>query len=211
MRSGVTTAAPLIVFPVMLALGIVLIPVVPDYSEHGVAADSVRDHAVRWVWGHLIAAAAFGLGALAPWVVARTMRAARRAPAQGAALVMALGAGLHAAGLGADGIGPVALLWNGADPQGFFDGGMAMVPPVFLAGSVLFGVGQIVLLVQCRRDGLVPRRTGSWLIGAAVTFSIAEAVPTGWGLYGVALVTLCIYLVLHRHVRHRLETSPAQA
>ncbi len=48
-------------FPLVLALGIVLIPVVRNYADHELA-EAATAKSKRWFWGHLLSAIGFGLG-----------------------------------------------------------------------------------------------------------------------------------------------------
>ena len=182
-------------FPVVLTVGILLIPVVEDYSDHEAATRLLSEAPVRWAMGHLVAAAAFGLAVLTAGSVVGAIRSdARRRRASFALWFMGLGAALHAAGLGADGVGPIAALWAGADPQTFFDGSASLIPPLFIGGAVLFGVGQITVIVQVVKDGRLAGSRAELALVTAVFFSLCEALPTGWGLYGVAACSLALYL-----------------
>ena len=51
-------------FPVVLTIGIVLTPVVTDYTDHRLPEQAVEQTA-RWFAGHIIAAIGFGLAVLA--------------------------------------------------------------------------------------------------------------------------------------------------
>ena len=53
-------ALPALVFPVILAGGILTIPVVADYSDHTLAEEAASQ-ATRWFWGHLVSGIAFGI------------------------------------------------------------------------------------------------------------------------------------------------------
>ena len=55
-------------FPVLLSIGIFLIPVVSDYADHELAAQAVGKTGL-WVAGHLISAMAFGLSGWASCTV----------------------------------------------------------------------------------------------------------------------------------------------
>ena len=50
---------PIFAFPIILSLGILIIPVNPDYNDHVLAAHAV-ELTERWYLGHLIASIAFG-------------------------------------------------------------------------------------------------------------------------------------------------------
>ncbi len=59
----------ILAFPVALSPGILLVPVISDYSGHVIAARAVSTTA-RWDSGHVLAAVAFGLRVLSASVVA---------------------------------------------------------------------------------------------------------------------------------------------
>ncbi|MBC8329872.1 MAG: hypothetical protein H8E31_14125 [Planctomycetes bacterium] len=183
-------------FPLLLAFGVPLIPVVGDYADHAAAA-LATERASLWFDGHLVSAIAFGFGIVAATILCRRVAEAGSVLLARVALpMMAAGAALHMAGLGADGIGPLAVAEAGGDPRLFFDGSGGLVPMVFIAGAALFGVGQLVLVAGLRP--LTGARQGRLLMAAAVVFSAAEAIPSGWGLYLVALAALALYLPLAR-------------
>ena len=180
-------------FPIALAFGITLIPVVPDYTNHVLAEEAARD-STRWYLGHILTATAFGLGILACCCVGDILyRKGQRKRVMVALPLIAVGGTLHAAGLGADGIGPVAALQAGESAQIFFEGSSDLVPVVFVAGSVLFGLGLIALMFGVSRTDLL---RGIWKFivpAASILFVGLEALPTGWGLYGVAALCFLIF------------------
>ena len=186
-------SAVILAFPMLLTLGILLIPVVPDYSDHELAARAAQQTA-RWFAGHLVAATAFGIGALASTAIAQELRR-RNNPVPAILLVLvACGAALYAAGLGADGIAPVALLSSGTEPTMFFDGSGWWISGVFMGGTILFGLGLVLLVIRVIRFGLV---TGHWryvVLLSTIMFISTPAIPSGWALYGEALASLGIFL-----------------
>lgn len=180
-------------FPVLLTIGIVLIPVVADYSDHELALQGVLQTG-RWVAGHLTAAVSFGFGILAAGTIAEELRQhSAKVPAVILPFI-ALGAGMYAAGLGADGIGPVTLLRGNASPIDYFDGGGWWVSGVFMAGTLFFALGLISLVIHVIRSELV---AGPWryvVFISALIFVSAPAIPSGWGLFGLALASLGIFV-----------------
>jgi len=186
-------SAVILAFPMLLTLGILLIPVVPDYSDHELAARAAQQTA-RWFAGHLVAATAFGIGALASTAIAQELRR-RNNPVPAILLILvACGAALYAAGLGADGIAPVALLSSGTEPTMFFDGSGWWISGVFMGATILFGLGLILLVIRVIRIGLV---TGLWryvVLLSTIMFISAPVIPSGWALYGEALASLGIFL-----------------
>lgn len=180
-------------FPIVLATGIVLIPVVSDYSDHNLAQEAAGQ-SVRWFLGHIHSAAAFGIGVLACCCIGDVLyRRGQRNRVIFALPFIAVGAGLHAAGLGADGIGPLAVTEAGHPAQAFFDGSGTLVPGVFVAGSVTFGLGLIALAFGIARTDLLKSPWRIIVPVAAVLFVAFEALPTGWGLYPVALSCFLIF------------------
>ncbi len=186
----------LALFPLLLTLGIWMIPVVANYADHDSAEVQVAQSR-RWVWGHLISAVAFGWGMLAAGAVA--MLLAERGFATWGLVslpLMALGAGVLAAGLGADGIGPLAMLEAGQPAALFFYGSQRWVVGSFVAGSILFGLGQVMLMVGVQHAEILTSAEAVIAIIAAALFSLCGAIPSGYALYGVALASWVVYLPL---------------
>ncbi len=188
-------------FPITLSVGILLIPMVEDYSDHALAEQAAAE-SLRWVLGHIHAAGAFGLGILACCCIGDLLfrRGARRRVVLALPLI-AVGGALHAAGLGADGIGPVAMLGAPGGAQSFFDGSDNLVTGLFIAGAVLFGLGLIALAFGVVQIGLV---RGIWKFvvpTASVLFVAFEAYPSGWGLYGVAVMAYLTFIPISLALR----------
>jgi hypothetical protein len=93
---------------------------------------------------------------------------------------------LYSAGLGADGVGPIAVLSAGYSPTIFFDGSGFWVTGIFVAGTVIFGVGLLTLTIGSIRVGFLTGwgRTISFI--SCLIFMAAPMVLSGWALYGVA-------------------------
>ncbi len=108
-------------------------------------------------------------------------------------LLAATGAGVQAVGLGADGIGPLAIRRAGHPARAFFDGSRGWVTGTFVAGSILFGLGQIVLVIGINQTALLSTVTGVAILIAAVLFSASTAIPSGYGLYVVASLAVVLY------------------
>lgn len=191
----------ILAFPMVLAVGILLIPVVADYSDHELAEQAVGQTA-RWVSGHLIAALGFALSILAVVSIDRHLRLSSRSLPAMTLPCIALGAGLYAAGLGADGIGPVAVQSAGYSPTVFFDGSGMWVTGVFVAGTILFGIGLLSLVIGAIRAGLLKGWSRHIAFVGALVFMVAPAIPSGWALYGVAVAAFGVFvpfaLALHR-------------
>jgi hypothetical protein len=182
----------ILAFPLTLSVGIVLIPVVSDYADHALAAQAVAQTG-RWFVGHLLAAVAFGLSI---WAVSVIIRELSSRGYQTPALVLPLisvGAGLYAAGLGADGIGPVAVQASNLPVADFFDGSGWWVTGVFVAATILYGAGLIPLGIHAIRGELL---TGVWryvVFVSSLLFVAAPATPSGWALYGVAVASVGVF------------------
>jgi|GEM_PF-1227447 len=186
------------VFPVVLAAGIFTIPVVSDYSNHALAEQAARQTG-RWFWGHLVSGVAFGLGIVAACSIADHLFVVGHTCLGKLSLPPAtLGGALYAIGLGADGIGPLATVASGASAQTFFEGSGMWVSGVFIAASVLFGLGLIMQVSGILRARLLGRTTGVVVLAAALVFVAATAIPSGWGLYGVAVSALVVYAPISR-------------
>ena len=176
----------ILAFPIVLTIGILLIPVVADYGDHTLA-ERAAAQVWRWAAGHLLSAAAFGLGALACGVLYVELQQ-RKAPISAlAVLFSALGAGLYAAGLGIDGIGPLIMQAAGVPASAFFDASGWWVTGTFMVATLLWGIGLIWLVAAITRSDLVKGKLG-YVVGFGVLLMLgAPAIPSGWGLYGVAL------------------------
>jgi len=194
MTSAQLRATPVALFPLVLVAGIVTIPVVTDYSNHELAAQAAS-HTARWFWGHIISAAAFGLAVLAACSVAAYLRGKGQARLGVIGLsLIAVGGALYAAGLGADGIGPIASAAGGGTAVAFFEGSGAWITGVFVTAAITFGLGLIAHAAGLNRAGLLNQVTGIFVFAGAIVFVGAAAIPSGWGLYGVAAAALAVYL-----------------
>jgi hypothetical protein len=181
-------------FPVFLTIGIIIIPVVADYSNHQLALEAAA-YSTRWFWGHIIAAVAFGLSIPAAYCVdPGTYVSGKRKTASPAIIFITVGAVLHAAGMGADGIGPLAVAASGGDAGLFFEGSGKWITGVFVSAAIFFGIGLIIQTALAIRSGLISGKTKWLVLIASILFIGAEALPTGWGLYLVAAMSLLIYV-----------------
>lgn len=183
-----------ILFPIILTIGILLIPVVPNYADHDMA-ERAAGQTGRWFFGHIICAVAFGIGILSAQSIVERL-ADRSVPGWRIVCVplMAIGGALYAAGLGADGIGPLATAAAGERAGLFFDGSGVWVTGVFMAGSMLFGVGLVLQVIIVFRSKIIEGKSRPLLFFAALIFLLAPTIPSGWGLYAVAASALVIYL-----------------
>lgn len=101
---------------------------------------------------------------------------------------------MYALGLGADGVGPLAAASGGGRALMFFEGSGMMVAGVFIAASAIFGIGLISQVIGLNHAGLLKDRMRIIALIAAVTFIGVGAIPSGWGLYGVAAAACVIYI-----------------
>ena len=183
----------ILMFPLVLSVGIILIPVVSDYSDHLLAEQAVAQTG-RWFAGHLTAAIAFGLSVWVSGVIVGELGGRGYRVPEVVLPLIGVGAGLYAAGLGADGIGPIVVQSSGMSPASFFDASGWWVTGVFVAGTLLFGMGLISLGVHVIRGGLVG---GGWryvVFVSSLLFVAAPAVPSGWALYGVAAASVGMFV-----------------
>ncbi len=173
-----------------MAVGVLLIPVVDDYADHGLAAAATVD-STRWFVGHLISALGFGTAILAAAFITLRLGERDRFAWVGLALLVP-GAVLHMVGLGADGIAPLALRAAGGEVATLFDGGV-WVTGVFIAGAALFGIGTLILVLGLMRADLLTGPGRYVVFASALAFPIAEAVPYGWALFVVACLAFLIW------------------
>jgi hypothetical protein len=188
---------PIFAFPIILAVGIVIIPVNPDYNDHASAVQAV-ELTERWFVGHLISAIALSFSI---WASREILGVLRKAP-WSTLIFITSGAGLYTAGLGADGIGPVAVKASGESAIIFFDGSGWWVSGVFMAATVFFGIGLFMIISNSIQSHLVK---GIWryiIFVSALVFVSAPAIPSGWGLYGVAMAAFGVFIPIGFAVRH---------
>ena len=190
-------------FPITLAVGILLIPVVTDYADHSLASQGAAQ-SVRWFIGHIHSAVAFGIAVLACGCIGDVLY--RRGQHRRVAIALpfvAVGAALHAAGLGADGIGPLAVVEAGQTATTFFDGSSHLVQGLFIGASMTFGLGLIALAFGFAQTGLL---RGIWKFivpTSSILFVAFETIPSGWGLYLVALAACLIFFPISLALRNK--------
>lgn len=196
MRRGRLKIVPILAFPVVLTIGILVIPVVSDYSNH-ILAERAVGQTIRWFWGHLISAVAFGCGGVAAYSIQRYLSKRGQANSGKVSLsLVAIGSALYAFGLGADGIGPLASVAGGGSAFTFFEGSGIWVSGVFIAASIIFGLGLITQVIGLIQAGMIKGFFRVIAFVAAIIFMGAAAIPSGWGLYGVAAAALVLYFTI---------------
>jgi hypothetical protein len=191
-RSQIIT---ILAFPLVLSIGILLIPVVTDYTDHRLAEQGVAQTG-RWFLGHIIAAIGFCLSILAVSSINEHLRKGSGSLPKTTLLFIAIGAGLYAAGLGADGIGPIAVKTAGYSAGIFFDGSGMWVTGVFFAGTIVFGFGLIMTVNGSIQQGLLTGWHRYVCFISALLFMAAPAILSGWALYGVAAAGFGIFVPL---------------
>jgi hypothetical protein len=194
MASRKIDAIIIALFPAILTIGIVMIPVVKDYSDHILAEEAVSQ-TQRWLSGHMISSIAFGISIISAYIIAAYLskKGQKQAGLISFALI-AVGGTLYAFGLGADGIGPLATMMGGSNAAVFFDGSGIMVSGAFISATLLFGFGVIYQIIGLYHAGLLKRPYIMLTLIGAVFFMGASAIPSGWGLYAVAISTIIIYV-----------------
>ncbi len=193
MNTKRTQVITILAFPIVLTLGIMLIPVVPDYTDHRLAEQAVAQVG-RWFSGHIISAIAFSLSILAVGSVDRHLQSGSKSLPKATLPILATGAGFYAAGLGADGIGPIAVQAAGYSPVIFFDGSGMWVTGVFIVGTILFGVGLLMTVIGSIQQGLLVDWNRYVCFVCALLFMVAPAVLSGWALYGVAVAASGVFV-----------------
>jgi hypothetical protein len=69
MASRKIDAIIIALFPAILTIGIIIIPVVKDYSDHILAEEAVSQ-TQRWLSGHMISSIAFGISIISAYIIA---------------------------------------------------------------------------------------------------------------------------------------------
>ena len=190
----------ILAFPVVLTIGIALIPVVPDYSDHRLAEQAAGQTA-RWFFGHIISAIAFAISILSVSSIEKYLQHSSRSLPVLTLPFITIGAGLYAAGLGADGIGPLAVQSAGYSPVIFFDGSSLWVIGTFVAGTVVFGLGLLNVVIGSIRLELLSGLSKYVSFISALVFMIAPMILSGWALYGIAVASFGVFVPLSLAVR----------
>ena len=128
-------------FPLVLAAGIFTVPFVSSYADHA-AVEQAASQTARWFWGHIISGAAFGISVVAAHFLAGFLaeRKLNRQAGAGMALISG-GAVLLALGLGADGVGPVAVISGGGQASIFLTAAVSWFPGFLWQGQFFLESG----------------------------------------------------------------------
>lgn len=185
----------ILAFPIVITVGIVLIPIVPDYADHHLAEQAVGQ-TMRWFSGHIISAIAFAMSILSVASIGKHLQHSSRTLPVLTLPFIAIGAGLYAAGLGADAIGPLAVQSSGHSPVIFFDGSTLWVTGTFVVGTIVFGLGLLNMVVGSIRVGLLRGASRYISFVSVLVFMVAPMILSGWALYGVAIATFGVFVPL---------------
>ena len=191
---------PIFAFPIILTIGILLIPVNPDYNDHVLAVQAL-EQLERWFAGHLVSAVAF---CFAIWAAREILGVLTKAPWY-TLIFIAAGVGLYAAGMGADGIAPAAIMASGQSALIFFDGSGWWVSGVFIAGTLCLAIGLFIMISNLIQHQIIE---GIWryiIFLSALVFVSAPAIPSGWALYGVAAGAMGVFIPVGISIRHRTQ------
>jgi hypothetical protein len=194
MISAKFSAFSALIFLLLLTSGIITIPIVADYSNH-VLAEEAASQTVRWLWGHIISGVAFVVSVMVATSIAYYLTKKDQSWLGALSLVfIAIGSALYAIGLGADGVGPIAISAGGGKASMFFEGSGTMVTGLFIAASVLFGIGLISQVIGLIQADLLKGVMRTVVLMAAIAFIGVTAIPSGWGLYVIAAAACVIYI-----------------
>lgn len=190
---NIKIAVIILIFPILLSAGIFTIPYVSDYSSNIITELAVLQSG-RWLWGHIISALAFGWAIIVAHYITQYLYYNEQNSIGTFSLFFTVTGGiLMAAGLGADGIGPVAAI-NGDTPASvFFEGSGMIITIIFMLGIILFGFGLIFQIIGLGRTGVIPDIFVFVLIACAILFMGFAALPSSMGLYCIAYLSVLIY------------------
>ena len=190
---NIKIAVIILIFPILLSAGIFTIPYVSDYSSNIITELAVLQSG-RWLWGHIISALAFGWAIIVAHYITQYLYYSEQNSLGTLSLFLTVTGGiLMAAGLGADGIGPVATVNGGAQASVFFEGSGMIITIIFMVGIILFGLGLIFQIIGLGRTGVIPDIFVFVLIACAILFMGFAALPSSMGLYCIAYLSVLIY------------------
>ena len=188
-----------LLFPATLAIGVITIPYVATFTDHQLVEQAVGS-GYRWYVGHILTSASFGIGAVTVALLAQQLPPQSSSlTAIATTLLAAIGAGIQAAGLGADGIGPLATQNMLLPASTFFDGSSLLVPLTAGLGISLFGLAQILLVIQLNKQRQRPKGWAVVSMLSAISFTILPAIPSTISLYGTAVACWLIYWPIWRY------------
>ncbi len=190
---NIKIAVIILIFPILLSAGIFTIPYVSDYSSN-IITELAALQSGRWLWGHIISALAFGWAIIVSHYITQYLYYNEQNRIGTFSLYLTVAGGiLMATGLGADGIGPVAVMNAGVQPSVFFEGSGMIITIIFMVGIILFGFGLINQIIGLGRTGVIPDIFVFVLIACAIIFMGFAALPSSMGLYCIAYLSVLIY------------------
>ena len=190
---NIKIAAIILIFPILLSAGSFTIPYVSDYSSNIITELAVLQSG-RWLWGHIISALAFGWAIIVAHYITQYLYYSEQNSLGTLSLFLTVTGGiLMAAGLGADGIGPVATVTSGAQASVFFECSKMFITLILMVGNILFGLGLIFQIIGLGRTGVIPDIFVFVLIACAILFMGFAALPSSMGLYCIAYLSVLIY------------------
>jgi hypothetical protein len=186
-------AAIILIFPIILAIGIFIIPYVSTYSNDLIIEYSILQSG-RWLWGHIISALAFGWAIVIAHYISRHLYYNEQNGLGTISFFLTVvGSVLMAIGLGTNGIGLVAAVNGGLPAAVFFEGSGMTVTVMLMAGIILFGFGLINQIIGLRYTGVIPDILALVLIVCAILFVGFATIPSSMGLYFTAYSSVLIY------------------
>ena len=183
----------ILLFPIILSIGIFTIPYISDYANNLITEEAASQTG-RWFWGHIISGIAFGIAIIVAHYITRYLNLRKQKQTGIISLsLITIGGTLLAIGLGADGVGPVAILYGGSQASVFFEGSGMMVTGIFMAGIILFGFGLINQIIGLGHTDLIPKWLSPILLISSTVFMGVSAIPSSLGLYIIAFISILIY------------------
>jgi hypothetical protein len=183
----------ILLFPIILSIGIFTIPYVSDYSNNLITEEAASKTG-RWFWGHIISGIAFGISIIVAHYIAQYLNIKKQKQTSIISFTfITLGGTLLAIGLGADGVGPIAIISGGSQASVFFEGSGMMVTGIFMAGIILIGFGLINQIIGLGHTNLIPKWLSPILLISSVVFMGVSAIPSSLGLYIIAFLSILIY------------------
>jgi len=88
----------------------------------------------------------------------------------------------------------VAVQSVGHSPVIFFDGSGYWITGVFIAGTILFGLGLLNAVIGSIRLGLLKGWGKNVSFVSVLIFITAPMIPSGWALYGIAVALFGVFV-----------------
>lgn len=182
-------------FPVLLAIAVLTRPYVGDFSERADVLGAVSDDGTRWVWAHLLAIGALGVGVLGAFSLRMRLHDAGEHVWSVLGVVgVTLGAAIHAFLAGAIGLGLFAGVQSGVTGERYLGTQHDWALGLFAVAALLFGIGWLLLAIGVLRSRIWPRAVSGELLVTVVAFGVAQVIPFGWAAYVMASAALLAFL-----------------